>query len=85
MKTIHVPGVGAWVALVLATALSWGLGTEAGGAATSVVVLVVAFAKVRLVGRHFMELRDAPTLVRGAFDAYLAMTLGLVLGFYLWG
>lgn len=68
-----------WLGLLLATALSVavheGLGT---GPTVVVLVVVVAFAKVWLVGRWFMELRSAPPVLRRCFDAY-AVVVPLVL------
>ncbi len=67
-----------WVALVAATLLSWQLGGGHGFAggdprSATVAVLVVAFVKVRLVGLHFMELRDAPRALRALFEGYVAV------------
>jgi hypothetical protein len=46
-------------------------------------VLLIAFAKVDLVGRYFMELRAAPLLLRFVFDAWVAATFVVVLALYL--
>jgi hypothetical protein len=67
-----------WVALLAATVASFGLGD--GGDAhgrdiAGVAVVAIACFKVRLVGRHFMELDGAPRALRLAFDAYLAVLL----------
>ncbi|OXR46946.1 hypothetical protein B7C42_00062 [Nocardia cerradoensis] len=85
MKAIRIPAVCVWLLLVAATALSWTLGTETGGAVASLALIVVAFAKVRLVGLHFMELRDALIGLRAAFEAYLILTGGLIAVVYLAG
>ncbi|MFF3570095.1 cytochrome C oxidase subunit IV family protein [Nocardia jiangxiensis] len=85
MNPLRIAGVCVWLLLVAATALSWALGTETGGAVTSLAVIVVAFAKVRLVGLHFMELRDAPIGLRAAFEVYLMVTGGLTVSVYLAG
>ena len=77
-----------WVALILATLASWVLGTDHGGVgyeAASVLVVLVAFIKLRLVGLHFMELRDAPPALRGIFEGYCLVVCSLVLGMYLAG
>lgn len=62
-----------WVALVALTGMSLWLGTDHGFNSVelaSVVVLVVAFIKVRLVGMYFMELRDAPIALRALFEGW---------------
>jgi hypothetical protein len=75
-----------WVfpALVLATLSSWLLGIE-GSTSTLIGCAVVAIAliKVRLVGLHFMELRNAPALLRGAFEVYVMATGATLLTLYL--
>ncbi|MCH9733288.1 MAG: cytochrome C oxidase subunit IV family protein [Actinomycetia bacterium] len=78
----------AWLVLVGLTVLSWWLGTNHGlGAdnrtAAGVVVLVVAFAKVRLIGRYFMELRDSALPLLISFECYCAGVCVAVVGFYL--
>ncbi|WP_406442547.1 cytochrome C oxidase subunit IV family protein [Streptomyces sp. NBC_00631] len=75
-----------WVfpALVLATLSSWLLGIE-GSTSTPIGCAVVAIAliKVRLVGLHFMELRNAPAALRGAFEVYVVVTGATLLALYL--
>jgi Prokaryotic Cytochrome C oxidase subunit IV len=75
-----------WVfpALVLATLSSWLLGIE-GSTSTLIGCTVVAIAliKVRLVGLHFMELRSAPAVLRGVFEAYVAVTAAVLFALYL--
>jgi hypothetical protein len=76
-----------WAGLVGATLLSWWLGAEHGISnvrTASVVVLVVAFAKVRFVGLHFMDLRSAPPALRGAFEAWCLTVALLVIVLYLY-
>lgn len=60
-----------WIGLLLLTAVSVAV-HEGLGAGPTVIVLVVvaAFAKVWLVGRWFMELRNAAPVLRRCFDAY---------------
>ena len=66
--------VAVWAALVLATVVSIGVHEGLGvGAVATVIVLVLAFVKVWLVGRWFMELRDAPTLLRRLLDGYVVV------------
>jgi heme/copper-type cytochrome/quinol oxidase subunit 4 len=75
-----------WVVLIGATLLSWWLGAGHGVSSrlgASVVVLVVAMIKIRLVGLYFMELRRAPLPLRTVFETYCLVltcaTLGMLL------
>jgi caa(3)-type oxidase subunit IV len=73
--------------LILATITSWVLGTEHGidnHTIASTAILLIAFIKVRLVGLYFMELRAAPTVLRGLFEAYCVIVCTLVTGVFLW-
>jgi Prokaryotic Cytochrome C oxidase subunit IV len=75
-----------WVILVLAAVLSYSLGSRTEQHArngVAVAVIVLAFVKVRLVGRYFMELRDAPLPLRALFDGYCLVVCGVVLGMFL--
>ena len=79
------PAVIVWLILGLATFLSWWLATERGhaGGLGPVAILIVATVKIRLVGLHFMELRDAPTLLRASFELYVVALLAGLVGFLL--
>lgn len=62
-----------WLALVALTLVSWWLGTDHGvgdADTASVLVLLVAFAKVRFVGLYFMDLRLAPLALRLLFEGW---------------
>ena len=75
-----------WVLLMIATAASWSLAAhhEIGShRVVTVAVLVVAFAKVGLIGLYFMELRHAPPLLRNIFHAWYLAVCSLVVGIYL--
>jgi heme/copper-type cytochrome/quinol oxidase subunit 4 len=77
-----------WFVLIAATLLSFWLGTDHGLAsatARTVLILVVAFIKVRFVALYFMELRDAPLVLRGLFEGYCVLVCGLLIGLYLFG
>jgi hypothetical protein len=66
----------AWLVLAVATVASLLLGTDHGlddRDAVAATLLALAFAKVYLVGRHFMELHAAAPVLRRAFDAYVAI------------
>ncbi len=76
----------AWVLLTVLTVTSYVLGSSHGfGGAhvgASVVIIIVAVFKIRLVGLYFMELRDAPLQLRGIFEGYCILLLGLLIGMY---
>lgn len=76
-----------WAVLVVATCVSWWVGHDRllglGITGSSVAVLVLALVKVRLVGVHFMELRDAPRALRAGFEAYVIVLGGLLIGLFL--
>lgn len=75
-----------WVFLIVATLISWYLGTDhaidnadLAGAA----VLAVAFIKVRFVGAYFMELRNAPIPLRLIFECWCLVVATTVIGMFL--
>jgi hypothetical protein len=80
--TGRVTSIGAL--LVLATFLSWYLSTTRleGLPSIATVVVVIAFVKVRLVGLHFMGLREAPMGLRALFEAYVITACLAVLTAY---
>lgn len=74
-----------WLVLVSATFLSRALASEEAraGDVIAVAILMVAAAKVRLVGLHFMQLRDAPGLLRGMFELYVVALFMALVGLFL--
>lgn len=77
-----------WLALVLATLFSWwgaagqpfaSSAVQLGGA----IAVAVGFAKVWLIGMHFMDLRHAPPLLRRAFAAWTVLVGGMVVALVL--
>lgn len=75
-----------WLLLIAATAVSLRLGAGHGfdsHALATVVVMTVAFIKVRFIGMYFMELRHAPFPLRLAFHAWYTVGCAVVLGIYL--
>lgn len=85
---VRRPATGIWALLMVATAVSWTLGTHhadlAGNVrAATVTVLAIAFVKVYLVGRHFMELRHAPRLLRLLFAGLTVVVCAVLVGLYL--
>lgn len=74
-----------WAILVVATLVSWAVGSEHGtGSAIALVVLGVAMIKVRFVGLDFMELRRAPSLLRAVFESYCVALWCVLAGMYVW-
>lgn len=77
-----------WILLITATCVSLLLGIhrgygDNGQTAVTVVIIVVAFFKFRLIGLYFMELRNAPVKLRGAFECYVAGVCGTIIAMYL--
>lgn len=84
------PAIPIWLLLVLATGLSWWLGTQGSGTPDShtyatVTLLIVAFIKVRFIGLHFMELRGAPLPLRLVFEAWVIVVCTAIVSLYLSG
>ena len=82
------PVTAVWALLIAATVVSWLLGTRhdvfvASARVATVGVLVIAFVKVGLVGRHFMELRAAPRPLVLLFNAWVVAVCAAILGIYL--
>lgn len=68
-----------WAALVAATLFSFESQMLGGAAVARVVVVIIAFAKVLMVGREFMELRHAPPLLLWLFQGWTALTCLILL------
>lgn len=79
----------AWLFLVTATVVSWAVGTNHGwvddDSAAGVIVLVVAFVKVRFVGLYFMELKQAPLPLRALIEIWCVVVGALTVGFFVAG
>jgi heme/copper-type cytochrome/quinol oxidase subunit 4 len=77
--------VGVWAVMVALTGGSWWLGADHGVAATvaTTAILVVAFVKVMLIGRTFMELKHAAPVLRAAFFGLAGVIGATLLGIYL--
>ena len=78
-----------WLLLIVATIVSWALGTHHGFVdndnVASVGILLVAFIKVRFIGLYFMELKDAPVVLRALIEAYCVVVCCITVGIYLAG
>lgn len=77
-----------WAVMLALTTLSWMLGTTHGTGVgghrhASVVILVVALFKARLVGLHFMDLRRAPTVLRALFETWCAAVCVVTISLFL--
>ncbi len=76
-----------WSLLVAATLCSFTLFETAGGSAfhhcANVGIILIAFLKVRWIGLDFMELRQAPTGLRAAFEVWVAAAAGTLASLYL--
>ncbi len=75
-----------WLALILATLLTWSLGgshhtpgTGAGHSLAGFSIILIAFIKIRFIGMYFMELRYAPVALRGLFEAYCVVTCAVLI------
>jgi heme/copper-type cytochrome/quinol oxidase subunit 4 len=79
--------VATWAVLVALTGLSWWLGADHGvtAALATVVILVVAFAKVALIGHSFMELKHAAAVLRLGFFGLGTVICATLVGIYLTG
>lgn len=74
-----------WVLLILATLLSWSSAhRHAPDRLLASLVLVIAFAKARLIGLEFMELRAAPPALRAAFEIWAIGACASLLTLYCW-
>lgn len=77
----------AWAVLMVSTLVSWVLAADHGGlfndrVVTGSVVIAIAFLKIYLVGRYFMELRFAPAGLRLSFNCWTLATCVLVIALY---
>jgi len=67
-----------WALLFAATCMSWALGTCRAARSgvslelASIAVMLIAMIKIRFVLIHFMELKHAPWIWRGLFEAWVA-------------
>jgi caa(3)-type oxidase subunit IV len=72
-----------WLVLLAATLLSWESAHSAAGyRLASIIVLLIAFLKARLIGLEFMELRTAPRALRFIFEAWAVAACATLLTLY---
>jgi caa(3)-type oxidase subunit IV len=70
-----------WAVLLMLTFGSFIVGIEqgAGFASTAAVIIIgIALFKVRLIGLHFMDLREAVRPLRLIFEAYLVVVFAVL-------
>jgi hypothetical protein len=78
-----------WFGLCAITLISWWLGAQhshgsfAPNAAVTFGVIGIAAVKVRVIFREFMEVRNAPALLRHLTDAWLALTVIALIAAYM--
>lgn len=79
-----------WFLLVVGALASWMVAELQGGGADTqrvgtLIVLGVAFGKVLLVGLHFMELDNAPPLLRRLFEAWVVGVCAVLVVLFMLG
>ena len=87
------PVSAAWLLLMLATCLSWWLGQDdalnsdqsSDYRLVSSGLIIIAFIKVRIVIRYFMEVRQAPMALKLVCDAWVVLVCGAIIYLYWFG
>jgi hypothetical protein len=88
MSLLRHRATGIWLILVIATGFSWWFGTnhqvhaDHYGLETTIGLMLIAFFKVRLVIRYFMQTRHAPLVVRVIGDVWVVGVCAAILGVY---
>ena len=88
MSNLLRPTTLVWLLLMLATGISWRFGTDHGferaaaHPAATLMIMLIALAKIRMVMRYFMEVSGAPLLLRLLCDGWLVLVGTVVLGLY---
>lgn len=72
-----------WLVLVIATVGSFGTAEFLGhpGLGVAGIIGIAAF-KIRLIIRHFMELKRGPLGLRVFFDVWIAACAAMIIGLY---
>jgi cytochrome c oxidase subunit IV len=79
-----------WLVLSAVTIVTWLLGyaeQEYGRDVTigvAMVILAIAFGKVYLIVRHFMEVKSGPRWLRVFAGVWIVAVWGTIVGIYLW-
>jgi heme/copper-type cytochrome/quinol oxidase subunit 4 len=74
-----------WLVLVAATVTSFWVGTDHDQFSEQLrglAIIGIATIKIRLVGLYFMELRHAPTPLRGLFEGYCVVLFAAMATLY---
>ena len=87
------PVSAAWLILMLATSLSWWLGSNDVLSSNQISeyrllssgLIIIAFIKVRIVIRYFMEVREAPMALKLVCDAWVVLVCGAIIYLYWFG
>jgi heme/copper-type cytochrome/quinol oxidase subunit 4 len=77
-----------WGFLFLGTVTSWLLAPKENyldPLIPGLIIILIAFVKVRLILLYFMELRIAPQPWRGLFEVWMATACAIVVFFYFIG
>ena len=83
-RVVHFPGFLPWLLLMALTLFSWSLGAGHGvGTLVTISALILAFFKVSVVGRYFMELRFAPRALTLIFQGWAVFVCAVLIGIYL--
>ncbi len=93
MNLLLKPVSAAWFFLMLATCLSWWLGQDHSLSSdmssdyriVSSGLIVIAFIKVRIIIRYFMEVRQAPLALKLICDAWVVLVCGTIIYLYCLG
>ena len=85
---VRLPATTVWTVLLAATLVTWMLGAGHAilvnnASVATVFVILIAFIKVDLVGRYFMELNRAPRRLALLFHGWSLITASTVIGIYL--
>lgn len=83
---VRNPVTAIWALLIAMTLVTWWMGTDHGVEdvqVASVLILLLAFFKVRFVGLYFMELREAPVPLRAIFETWCVAVCAAVVVMYL--
>jgi hypothetical protein len=85
VERLRKPVTIVWAALMLATcATTWLLsGNSVTPEVATVAIMLIAALKVRLVIRHFMEVRRAPVALQFVSDGWLLAVTVLIVTVYL--
>lgn len=87
MHLLLKPVSAAWLFLMLATSLSWWLGQDhafSSGISSDYRIvsnglILIAFIKVRIVIRYFMEVREAPLALKLVCDGWIVLVCGAII------